>query len=112
MPALASVIFGSRAARAVSSPALGRDTIAPPAPPRTRRDLRRLALAGAALAIGAGAAWFGYDWWSRARFIESTDDAYVGGNVTPVAPHVGGFVEQVLVTDNQRVHAGQPLIRI
>jgi len=97
---------------AVSSPVVSRDTLAPPVRPLTRRDLRRLALAAAALAAAAGAAWFGYDWWTRARFVETTDDAYVGGNVTPIAPHVAGFVDQVLVTDNQRVHAGQLLIRI
>ena len=105
--------FRSRATEAaVSSPALPRDTLAPPARSFTRRDLRRLAFAAAALAIAGGVAWFGYDWWTRARFVETTDDAYVGGNVTPVAPHVGGFVEQVLVADNQRVRAGQLVIRI
>ena len=98
--------------RDVSASALPRDTLAPPARSFTRRDLRRLAFAAAALAIAGGVAWFGYDWWTRARFVETTDDAYVGGNVTPVAPHVGGFVEQVLVADNQRVRAGQLVIRI
>jgi membrane fusion protein, multidrug efflux system len=78
-----------------------------------RVRLRRTVVAGAALAIaGAVAAWYGYDWWTQGRFIQTTDDAYVGGNVTPVAPHVSGFVAQVLVTDNQHVHAGQPLIRL
>jgi membrane fusion protein (multidrug efflux system) len=86
--------------------------------PRLRRDmvrvrLRRAVLVGAALTIAAaGAAWYGYEWWTQGRFIQTTDDAYVGGNVTPVAPHVSGFVAQVLVTDNQYVHAGQPLIRL
>ena len=32
--------------------------------------------------------WYGYDWWTTGRFIETTDDAYVGGNVTAIAPHV------------------------
>jgi len=97
----------------MSSSITARDTI-----PAIRRDkvrlrLRRALLAGAALAIGgAGAAWYGYDWWTQGRFIQTTDDAYVGGNVTPVAPHVSGFVAQVLVTDNQLVKAGQPLIRL
>src|SRR5581483_11215630 len=78
-----------------------------------RRDLARLRTgrallaAAAATALAAGAAWYGYHWWTDARFIQTTDDAYVGGNVTPVAPHVSGFVAQVLVTDNQRVTAGQ-----
>ena len=46
------------------------------------------------------------------RFIESTDDAYAGGNVTPISPHVAGFVAQILVGDNEYVRAGQSLIRL
>ncbi|HEY3849217.1 MAG TPA: HlyD family secretion protein, partial [Acetobacteraceae bacterium] len=97
----------------MSSSITARETI-----PATRRDvvrirLRRTVLAGAALAIaGAGAAWYGYHWWTEGRFFQTTDDAYVGGNVTPVAPHVSGFVAAVLVTDNQLVKAGQVLIRL
>jgi len=77
-----------------------------------RRSVKRLALAGAALAILSAAAWYGQAWWTNGRFIESTDDAYVGGNVTALAPHVSGFVAEVLVTDNQRVSAGQVLVRL
>jgi membrane fusion protein (multidrug efflux system) len=43
---------------------------------------------------------------------EKTDDAYVGADVTTVAPRVRGFVADVLVRDNQTVHAGEPLVRI
>src|SRR6266704_2463410 len=38
--------------------------------------------------------------------------AYVGGNVTPISPHIAGFVAEILVTDNQRVDAGQVLVRL
>ena len=48
----------------------------------SRFSLRRLAIAGTAIAIAAGAAGYGYDWWTNGRFIQTTDDAYVGGNVT------------------------------
>jgi membrane fusion protein (multidrug efflux system) len=57
-------------------------------------------------------AWYGANWWTVGRFIETTDDAYVGGDVTPIAPHVAGFVQQILVTDNEFVRAGQPLVRL
>ncbi len=43
---------------------------------------------------------------------ESTDDAYVGADATTVAPKVRGLVAEVLVRDNETVHAGQPLVRI
>ena len=49
---------------------------------------------------------YGYQWWTNGRFIETTDDAYVGGDVTQIAPHVAGFIDKVLVQDNALVHAG------
>ena len=81
---------------------------------RTRRRLsaKRLLLAGVALGLLAGAGLAGRDWWTRGRFIQSTDDAYVGGNVTTIAPHISGFISGVLVTDNQLVKAGQVLVTL
>jgi membrane fusion protein (multidrug efflux system) len=55
---------------------------------------------------------YGYYWWTFARFFEETDDAYVGGNVTPIAPHIAGFIADIAVTDNQQVKAGQVLVRL
>lgn len=79
---------------------------------RRRFRPRQLLLAAAGLAALGGAAWYGHEWWTRGRFVETTDDAYVGGDVTAIAPHVAGFVETVVVTDNQRVHAGDVLLRL
>jgi membrane fusion protein (multidrug efflux system) len=59
-----------------------------------------------------GGANYGYDWWTVGRFIESTDDAYAGGNVTAASPRVAGFISEILVADNQRVESGQLLIRL
>ena len=78
----------------------------------TRQRPRRLLLAAAGVAALAGAAWLAQDRWERTRFIETTDDAYVGGDVTAIAPHVAGFVAMIAVTDNQRVSAGQLLLRL
>ncbi len=86
-----------------------------PAPATThdfRRHAKRLALIALALVVIIGAATYGRHWWNVGRFIETTDDAYAGGNVTPVSPHVAGFVAQILVADNQHVTAGQVLIRL
>ncbi len=96
----------------MSDAAVLRETAVAQGPARTRRWPRRLLLIPAAMAVLAGLGWYGDGWWTEGRFIESTDDAYVGGNVTAIAPHVGGFVEEVLVEDNQRVAAGQMLIRL
>jgi membrane fusion protein, multidrug efflux system len=87
-------------------------SVAGPAPTLPRRRLRRLGLVVAVLAILSGAAWAGRHWWAVGRYIETTDDAYIGGNVTAIAPHVSGFVAQVLAADNERVHTGQVLVRL
>jgi membrane fusion protein (multidrug efflux system) len=93
-----------RAAAPVSTPvSKGRDR---------RLRLKRLAPAALGLLVAIGATKYGYDWWRIGRFIETTDDAYAGGNVTPVSPHVAGFISEILVADNQRVAAGQLLIRL
>ncbi|MFC5431236.1 HlyD family secretion protein [Paraburkholderia denitrificans] len=67
-----------------------------------------LALGAVALVLAAA---LGY-WLFVLRFVQTTDDAYVGGNVTVMAPRVSGFVNEILVQDNERVHAGQVLIRL
>ncbi|WP_034296550.1 HlyD family secretion protein [Herbaspirillum sp. RV1423] len=51
-------------------------------------------------------------WFTEGRYWEHTDDAYVGGDITVIAPKVAGNIAQVLVTDNQRVKAGDLLIKI
>ena len=58
------------------------------------------------------AGWYGLRWWQVGRFLETTDDAYVGGNVTALSPRIAGHIDELLVEDNQLVKAGQLLIRI
>jgi len=91
---------------------LQRGTTVAVAKKRSKLHPKTLALAGLVLALTLGGAGYGRYWWTTGRFIESTDDAYVGGNVTPISPHVGGFVAQLLVADNQYVRAEQLLIRL
>jgi membrane fusion protein, multidrug efflux system len=55
---------------------------------------------------------FGIPWIRSALSTVSTDDAYVNGHVTFVAPRVRGQVSRVLVDDNNRVHKGDLLIEL
>ena len=83
--------------------------------PITRRRFRldrRLGLVVPGLLAAVGIAWYGWNWWEVGRFIETTDDAYVGGNVTTISPHVAGFVSKILVGDNQLAKAGQLVIEL
>jgi membrane fusion protein, multidrug efflux system len=83
------------------------------APATTRAEPRRVpwmlyAVFGVVLVlIAAGVYWF-----TVLRFLQTTDDAYVGGDVTVMAPKVNGFVAELLVHDNQPVKANQVLIRL
>src|SRR5260221_2995695 len=56
-------------------------------------------------------AWGGF-YWASARFVVSTDDAYVQAHSTIVASRVSGYISAVLVDDDQPVLAGQVLARI
>src|SRR6201996_5278650 len=75
-------------------------------------NLRKVLMAGAAVAVIAGAAWYGWDYWTVGRFLVSTDDAYVKADNTTIAPKVSGYLREVLVGDNEHVRAGQVLARI
>ncbi|MCA1390158.1 HlyD family secretion protein [Bradyrhizobium sp. IC3123] len=84
---------------------------APPAMP-ARNRVRRAALALALLAGTATMAYYGHDYWTNGRYLESTDDAYVKADSTIVAPKVSGYIAKVLVGDNEKVRAGQLLAKI
>jgi membrane fusion protein (multidrug efflux system) len=98
----------------VDSIVIERETLVSPvaATPRRRWGRKQLGLSGLALLVGLGASWYGHHWWTVARFIESTDDAYVGGDVTVIAPKISGFIAEVAVIDNQAVRAGDLLLKI
>jgi membrane fusion protein, multidrug efflux system len=83
------------------------------APIRARRRLTtrllRPALGGvAAVAIAVTASW----WFTEGRWIQSTDNAYVQGDITVLGPRIEGDVAAIDVADNQRVHAGDKLIEL
>ncbi len=78
----------------------------------SRALLKHAGLSILGLAFIAVLALFGYRYWTVGRFIESTDDAYVGGDVTAMAPHVPGFVAAIYVPDNAVVRKGQLIMRL
>ena len=71
---------------------------------------RKLALLGVASAFGVLAIAATAYWFFALRPYESTDDAYVSGNVVQVTPQVGGTVVSIAADDNDLVQAGQSLI--
>jgi membrane fusion protein (multidrug efflux system) len=86
--------------------------VLPPPQAPAKGRLRRILVAGAAVAALAAAGWYGWDYWTVGRYLVSTDDAYVKADNTTIAPKVSGYLHEVLVGDNERVTAGQVLARI
>jgi len=91
---------------------LGADPIKVPLSKSHAPSVRRVALIAAIVFVAVAGIKIGRDWWAMGRFVESTDDAYVGGDVTVIAPKVAGFIEQLTVHDNQMVRAGDLLARL
>jgi len=92
-----------------------RIAVEPPSPQARSRSprARKLALLGAAVLLAVGTAGtFGYRWWTVGRFIEATDDAYVGAHNTTLAAKVAGYVSTIAVEDNSRVRAGDVIATI
>lgn len=73
-----------------------------------KKKLLRVAILGL---VVAGAASGGVHWFNH-RYEQSTDNAYVHGNLTAIAPKVSGYVSALLVSDNTVVKAGDVLFRL
>ncbi|MEK1906104.1 MAG: biotin/lipoyl-binding protein, partial [Pseudomonas sp.] len=61
-----------------------------------------------ALLVLVGAGFFGH-WLLVGRFFESTDNAYVQGEITRVSSQLSARIDKVLVSDNQHVEQGELL---
>jgi membrane fusion protein (multidrug efflux system) len=72
---------------------------------------RKKALTGVSIVVVAGLAIGGYEWLTN-RNAESTDNAYVQGNVIQITPQMGGTVTAILADDTDFVKAGQALVQL
>ncbi|WFP76875.1 HlyD family secretion protein [Mesorhizobium sp. WSM4906] len=82
------------------------------APAKKKRSVRSFLLPIIGLALLGAGSWYGYNYWADGRFMISTDDAYVQADMSFVSPKISGYVDKVLVSENQRVKAGDPLFVI
>lgn len=75
--------------------------------PRRKKALTALA----SMVVVAGLGWAAYEWLVASHY-ESTDNAYVQGNVVQITPQIGGTVMAILADDTDFVKAGQPLVKL
>jgi len=94
-----------------ASPAPPAASAVQPQPPKLPR--RRLAVYLAIAAVVAlGGVAYAVNYYRYAQAHEWTDDAFVDGHIVRVSPRVPGKVVRVLITDNQDVATGEPLVEI
>ena len=94
------------------APASSPVTTSPAAPKAKGGGRRRVILSGVGVVALVGAAWYGYNYVTVGRFMVSTDDAYVGGDIATISPKVSGYVAKVDAVANQAVKAGDPLVTL
>jgi membrane fusion protein (multidrug efflux system) len=73
-------------------------------------SIKKFIVITAAIVLLIAASVAGSILWRYTATHESTDDAYVDGNITQISSRLGGTVSNVLVEDNQQVKAGQLLV--
>ena len=95
-------------AAATSAPvAASASTTAPAGNPKRKKALTALA----SVVVVAGLGWAAYEYLVASHY-ESTDNAYVQGNVIQITPQIGGTVMAIMADDTDFVKAGQPLVQL
>ncbi len=64
------------------------------------------------IAVIAVLATIGSVYWFIHRNQETTDDAFIDGDIVPISPRINGTVARIHISDNERVRAGDPLVEI
>ena len=87
-------------------------TAAAAAPASVGNGRRRTALLGVAGVVLLGVIAYGVYWALVLNHFESTDNAYVQGNVVQLTPQVAGTVVAISADDTDFVKAGQSLVKL
>ncbi|WP_438722099.1 HlyD family secretion protein [Bartonella rochalimae] len=56
--------------------------------------------------------WLSYKWLAHWRYMITTDDAYVQGDIAAISPKLSGYIEELSVKANQTVKKGDTLFRL
>jgi len=73
---------------------------------------RRLGLLALAATVAVAALVYGAFWLLSGRFHESTNDAYVAGNMVQITPQIAGIVVSIGAEETDSVHQGDVLVAL
>jgi membrane fusion protein, multidrug efflux system len=74
--------------------------------------LKRIAMAVGLIVLVVPAGYYLWRWYDRSRDVQSTNDAYVRGEITHISSRVSGYAVEVLFDDGMPVKATDVLVRI
>tara|TARA_R110002050_G_scaffold8232_17_gene30175 strand:- start:215 stop:1318 length:1104 start_codon:yes stop_codon:yes gene_type:complete len=75
-------------------------------------NAKKIVLPLIALAAIGGAAYYGFYWLTDGRYHEETDNAYLHADQVAISPKVSGYIDRLLVENNQTVKKGDLLMVI
>jgi membrane fusion protein (multidrug efflux system) len=78
----------------------------------TNHKRRRVLIAGVLGLFALAGIAYGIYWLTIARYVVSTDDAYVAGNIVQITPQVAGMATAIGADETQLVSAGQMLVQL
>jgi membrane fusion protein (multidrug efflux system) len=90
----------------------GADAAGAPKRARKPRSKRKVALGLVTVAVLLAGLAYGLYYWLVLSHYESTDNAYVQGNVVQLTPQLAGTVVAIYADDTDFVKAGQPIVRL
>ncbi len=93
-----------------TTPAAAPVATLPPLSTGPSKRRKALTILGTVVVLG-GLGWASYEWLVASHY-ETTDNAYVQGNVIQITPQIGGTVMAIMADDTDFVKAGQPLVKL
>jgi membrane fusion protein (multidrug efflux system) len=77
-----------------------------------KTGLKRIAIALGLIIVLVPAGWYAWRWYDRSRDVQTTNDAYVRGEITDLSSRVSGYAVEVLSDDGMPVKATDVVLRI